>query len=152
MNAIIDRCQKLIDQGDALGFEMERHRLFVAIAREAEKSNSMTPIWSWLTYNPEVKRLKAIRTALDESITRRLAIGSATMRDLLDGAEGSLVRRQAALDFGAKYYKLYAVMNRWNDRPHSMIRLWIGGPAEFLDFSEGEMMAIFKGVYDVEKE
>ena len=152
MNAIIDRCQKLIDQGDALGFEMERHRLFGAIAREAVKVDNMMPIWSWTIYNPEVKRLKAIRTALDESITRRLAIGSATMRDLLDGAEGSLVRRQTALDFGAKYYKLYAILNRWNDRPHSMIRLWIGGPAEFLDFSEVEMRAIFKGVYDDEKE
>ena len=150
MKAIIDRCQKLIDAGDALGFELERHRLFVAIAREAVKVDNMTPIWSWTIYNPEVKRLKAIRTALDESIKSRLAIGSATMRDLLDGAEGSLVRRQAALDFGEKYYKLYAIFNRWRDRPNSMIRLWIGGPAEFLDFSEGEMRAIFKGVYEKE--
>ena len=139
-----------MDQGDALGFELERHRLLVAIAREAVKVDNMTPIWGWTIYNPEVKRLKAIRTALDESIKSRLAIGSATMRDLLDGAEGSLVRRQTALDFGAKYYKLYAILNRWNDRPHSMIRLWIGGPAEFLDFSEGEMKAIFKGVYEKE--
>jgi len=72
------------------------------------------------------------------------------MRDLLDGAEGSLLRRQAALDFGAKYYKLFSILNRWNDRPHSMIRLWIGGKAEFLDFSEADLKAIFKGVYEKE--